>query len=536
MESTHLSLRTRLTTALFAPVDGASVVTFRILFYAIVAWEAWRFIELDWVGMFYSDIEFYFTYWPFDFIHPWPGNGMIIHLWVLAGVALCAMCGVFYRLSATACFLLFTYVFLLEKARYINHIYLTCLLTFMMIFLPVHRTWSFDAWRRPGLRSAVVPAWTLWLLQMQIGIPYFFGGIAKISADWLQGEPLRAWLAKRTSFPLIGPYFTNEGVVWIMTYGSLLLDLLAVFLLLKRRTRVFWYLGLLIFHFVNSRLFGIGIFPWLMIPATLIFFEADWPRRIWRDFQGGTSPRIPRLIVGAALGFLIGASMPGFFSIVQALSGALGLAVAAYFLDEPFAEPFAEPRGADWKSAGVSVGAAQATSGQRFPINTRTLAFLSIWVSIQLLLPVRHFFIPGNVHWTEEGHNYAWHMKLREKRSQGVFIMKDTKTGEEWTVHPRQHLTQVQAHQMTGQPHVIVQFAHYLAEHFGQKRQAEVEVRARITASLNGRTPQLLVDPEVDLSKVPYPWWGHAEWILPLEVPLETAWQKEDALQTADPE
>jgi hypothetical protein len=74
---------------------------------------------------------------------------------------------------------------------------------------------------------------------------------------------------------------------------------------------------------------------------------------------------------------------------------------------------------------------------------------------------------------------------------------------------------------------MIVQFAHYLAEHYGQERQAEVEVRARITASLNGRAPQLLIDPEVNLSKVPYPWWGHAEWILPLEVPLETAWEKE---------
>jgi vitamin K-dependent gamma-carboxylase len=519
MESKPLSLRTRLTTTLFAPVDAASVVAFRILFYAIVAWQAWRFIESYWVEMYFSNKEFYFTYWPFDFVHPWPGGGMSIHLWVLIGVALCAMCGVFYRFSTTACFLLFTYVFLLEKARYINHVYLTCLLTFVMIFLPVHRTWSFDAWRRQSLRSEVVPAWTLWLLQLQIGIPYFFGGIAKLNADWLQCEPLRAWLAERTSFPLIGPYFTNEPVVWFMTYSSLLLDLLAVFLLLNRRTRVFWYIGLLAFHFMNSRLFGIGIFPWLMIPATLIFFEADWPRRIWRDIQGGTSVRIPRLIVGAALGCVIGAVLPGYFSIARALIGALGGAIAGYFLDEPF--------DADWKSADRSIETEQAISGELFSIKSWILAFLSIWVAIQLLLPLRHFFIPGNVHWTEEGHNYSWHMKLRAKVSEGVFNIKDTKTGEEWTVQPREHLTQVQERKMTARPHMIVQFAHYLAEHYGQERQAEVEVRARITASLNGRAPQLLIDPEVNLSKVPYPWWGHAEWILPLEVPLETAWEKE---------
>lgn len=522
MESCHPSLSTRFSSALFAPVNGASVAAFRILFYAIVAWQAWRFIASYWVEMFFSDKEFYFTYWPFDFVHPWPGEGMYIHLWVLIGVALCAMCGVFYRISATACFLLFTYVFLLEKARYINHVYLICLLTFVMIFLPVQRMWSFDAWRKKSHPSEVLPAWTLWLLKIQIGIPYFFGGIAKLNADWLQCEPLRSWLAQRTSFPLIGPYFTNEVVVWIMTYGSLLLDLLAVFFLLSRRTRVFWYIGLLTFHFMNSRLFGIGIFPWLMIPATLIFFEADWPQRIWRDIRGSTSARIPRLFVGAGLGFVIGAVLPGYFSIVRALIGALGGAIAGYFLDEPF--------DANWKSADVSVDSVdkeQAISEQLFPVKTWTLTFLSIWVAIQLLLPLRHFLIPGNVHWTEEGHNYSWHMKLRAKASEGVFILTGTKTGEEWTVQPREHLTQVQERKMTARPHMIVQFAHYLAEHYAQKRGAEVEVRAHITASLNGRRSQLLIDPAVDLSQVPHPSWEHAEWILPLEVPLETAWEKE---------
>jgi hypothetical protein len=73
---------------------------------------------------------------------------------------------------------------------------------------------------------------------------------------------------------------------------------------------------------------------------------------------------------------------------------------------------------------------------------------------------------------------------------------------------------------------MIVQFAHDLAERLRSAGHKEVEIRARVTVSLNGRAPQLLIDPNVDLAKVAYPWWGHADWILPLEVPLETAWQK----------
>lgn len=517
MESrSHLPLAfgQRCVTALFTPVDTAGVVFFRIAFYAIVVWQAWRFIDHQWVELFYINKQFYFTYWPFDFLRPWPGRGMYIHLWALFGVALCAMLGLFYRLSASLCFVLFTYVFLLEKARYINHVYLTCLLTFLMIFIPADRTCSLDALRKPQRQPDFVPSWALWLIRFQIGLPYFWGGVAKLNADWLRGEPLRAWLAVRTDFPLIGPFFTYEPVVWIMTYGSLLLDLLAVFFLSYRRTRVFWYIGLLTFHLMNSRLFGIGIFPWLMIPATVVFFEPDWPRRIWRDFQGGTSARIPRLIFGAALGFLFGALLPGYFSVVQALVGAFGVAVAAYHLDEPFQR---SDRHVD--------SAAEHQVPGAFPIQRWTVVLLGIWVMVQTALPLRHFFIPGNVHWTEEGHNYSWHMKLRDKESTGFFIVKDTRTGEERTVYPQEYLTQVQTGKMLSRPHMIVPFAHFLAEQFRDEGHAEVEVRARIMASLNGRTPQLLIDPEVDLSKATDPWWGPAEWIMPLEVPLETAWQ-----------
>ena len=73
---------------------------------------------------------------------------------------------------------------------------------------------------------------------------------------------------------------------------------------------------------------------------------------------------------------------------------------------------------------------------------------------------------------------------------------------------------------MTYRPHMIVQFAHHLEERMREEGYEDVEVRARIFASLNGREPQQMVDSRVDLTKVTYPWIGHADWILDLEVPL----------------
>lgn len=138
--------------------------------------------------------------------------------------------GFWYRLSATLFFLGFTYVFLLEQARYLNHFYLISLISFLMIFVPAHRAFSIDA--LSGARSATAPAWALWLLRAQIGIPYFYGGLAKLNGDWLRGEPMRVWMASGTDFPLIGPWFTDERVVFLFAYGGLLIDLLVVPLLL----------------------------------------------------------------------------------------------------------------------------------------------------------------------------------------------------------------------------------------------------------------------------------------------------------------
>jgi len=199
--------------------------------------------------------RFHFAFYGLDWIRPWPGVGMELHWLALGVLATGIMLGIWYRISATLFFIGFSYVFLLDQARYLNHFYLVGLISFLMIFVPAHRYFSLDALLKPQLSTRLVPAWSVWLLRFQVGVPYFFGGIAKLNADWLRGEPLRTWLAHRTDFPLIGQFFTNDAVVWPMTYGSLFLDLFAVFLLTNRRTRVFGYLAIIAFHFMNSRFF-----------------------------------------------------------------------------------------------------------------------------------------------------------------------------------------------------------------------------------------------------------------------------------------
>jgi hypothetical protein len=148
------------------------------------------------------------------------------------------------------------------------------------------------------------------------------------------------------------------------------------------------------------------------------------------------------------------------------------------------------------------------------------VGLLAAYLAVQLLLPLRHYLYPGNVSWTEEGHNFAWHMKLRTKSGEAVFTVTHPRSGQTWTIKPEDYLESHQVIKMTTKPDLILLFGHHLAEEKRREGYDGVEVRARVMVSLNGRQPQLLIDPNVDLTKervslLP------ARWIVPLSTPLE---------------
>ncbi len=455
-----MSLPQVLRSRLFAPVDISFLVYLRIIFGAIMLWEVWRYFSYDWIRRYYIEPTFYFHYFLFDWVRPWPGDGMYLHFYFLGALATCIMIGLWYRVATVLFFLGFTYVFLLDQTRYLNHFYLISLLGFLMIFVPAHRAFSVDAWRHPKIRSDVAPAWTLWLLRAQIAIPYFYGGLAKLNGDWLRGEPMRMWLGERTDFPVVGPLFTEEWMVYSFVSGGLLLDLLIAPLLLWRRTRAFAFAAAVLFHLFNAQLFQIGIFPWFMLAATVIFFPPDLTRRL-------------------------------------------------------FAAPFRSRRRQERPThSGAAFDSNSVTSAQYV-----TLAFLAVYLTLQALVPLRHFLYPGNVNWTEEGHRFSWHMKLRDKAGDALFTATNPASGETWVIDPDTYLTMRQRSVMATHPDMILQFTRYLAEEMRRQGRGDVEIRAQVLASLNGRKQQLLIDPSVNLAGqkrnlLP------AAWIVPLMEPL----------------
>ncbi|HEX5886581.1 MAG TPA: HTTM domain-containing protein [Pyrinomonadaceae bacterium] len=459
--------------ALFNPVDISFLVFFRILFGGIMLWEVYRYFTYGWIARYFIEPVVTFTYYGFSWVQPWPGRGMYIHFFVLGLAAACVIAGFLYRIAAPIFFLAFTYSFLLDQTRYLNHFYLVCLVSFLMCFLPAQRAFSVDALLRRKIRSDVVPAWTLWLLRAQVGIPYFYGGIAKLNSDWIHGgEPMRTWLSPLTRAPGIGHIFAADWVVYSFVIGGLMLDLLVVPLLVWRRTRLFAFAAAVVFNLINAVIFEIGIFPWLMLGALLIFFPPDLLRRFARAFMS-----------------------PG----------------------EEFDDAEPSPASVKPKKTIAEGSSCPALStSQKF-----VAGLLAAYLAVQLLLPLRHYLYPGNVSWTEEGHNFAWHMKLRTKVGEAVFTVTHPGSGQTWTIKPEDYLKPHQLMKVITKPDLLVQFSHFLAEEKRREGYENVEVRARAMVSLNGRQPQLLIDPNVDLAK------EHVSllptrWIVPLTTPLGT--------------
>ena len=147
-----------------------------------------------------------------------------------------------------------------------------------------------------------------------------------------------------------------------------------------------------------------------------------------------------------------------------------------------------------------------------------------IYFVIQLLLPIRHHFIPGDVLWTEEGHRLSWRMMLRNRSGRATFLIVDKKTNSSKHANLRNYLTKKQRKKVGCYPDFMWQFAQHLkAEHAARGEDIEVYVDAKVR--VNGRRPFQFTDKNVDLANIPWSHLRHHDWILPS--PLEKTKAKE---------
>lgn len=133
------------------------------------------------------------------------------------------------------------------------------------------------------------------------------------------------------------------------------------------------------------------------------------------------------------------------------------------------------------------------------------------YLIIQLLLPLRHHFIEGDVLWTEEGHRLSWRMMLRERNGFIHIRIKDLKTGEESLYDYRKNLTDKQIQNLATKPDFIWQYCQYITKEFKGK---DIAIFINCKNSINRKEYKTLIDPKFDMAKAKWDYFMHNEWLL----------------------
>jgi hypothetical protein len=374
-----------------------------------------------------ANVKFHFAYPGFHWLPVLPQHWIEAVVAALAVSGLMVAAGLAYRFATAMVFLSWGYLYAIESTRtyWMSYHYLELLTSLLLVWMPAARRFSFDAWlaarnrSKPLLSSiSTVPFWTLFLLRGQLVITYFYAGVAKLNADWLlDAQPVKYYLSQARWIDDYGPYFSpgsltflkrflqSTQLAYLLSWAGAFFDLGVGFLVLFRRTRIFGMVLLLIFHGTNHFVIfkDIDWFPLLGILTATIFFDADWPERVWSWLK---RPRLSRPDWGWFFGGAI---------LIPVIGAALG------WKPQP---------SRTWDAVGPEVPNGRAQGQIRNPkVETRRMeslfgvrtsalaaAFVSVWLIWQALMPARGLLIPGDARFTWEGLSFSWRLKAEVYR------------------------------------------------------------------------------------------------------------------------
>ena len=268
-------------------VSSKPLGLFRILFGIAMLYQ---FSKISKRVSFFKDPDYlYFPYPELDWIPVFSSAGM----WMLFALGFLATIlftvGVFHRYAAAAMALAYGYFFSLDALYYNNHYYLIFLIGFLMVFV------NADAAFTPlkSKRKDFISNWNYLIFQIQIAIVFFYGGLSKLSSDWINGN-------------IISNITESETLNQILNYGGLAFDLLIPFVLLSQKFRWYAIIAVILFNISNHFLFDdIASFPFLMIAAMLLFIaEGKLPK--WITHWTSSNSNEGKMLTGVMKYTLIG--------------------------------------------------------------------------------------------------------------------------------------------------------------------------------------------------------------------------------------
>ncbi|MGV7221097.1 MAG: HTTM domain-containing protein [Nitrospinales bacterium] len=439
------------------PVDASSLSIFRFLFGIIMVWSTLKYFYRGWIKYNYIDQNFYFTYEWFHWIAPLPGNGMYWIFGFIATSALFLALGLLYRISAIIFFLSYTYVFLIDKTLYNNHYYLISLLGFLFCFTNAHGGMSVDNLWRKKFRP-----------DTQTGnVPFWNILIFKsqIFIVYFYGGIAKINL----------DWLKGEPMRHWLVKGDETPEILTRILESEFSAYFFSYGGII---------FDLGIGFLLLYRKTRLF--------------------------GFILLLVFNLTNNWLFTI--GIFPFLMIATTVLFLEPETPRSFLQNYFSKFKSTNIY------QKEKPSPYQKLAITFFCLYLCIQILIPFRHLLYSYNTSWSEEGHYFAWRMKLRDKSNCQLGILaSNPDSGNTWVITGERHISERQYKDMCKSPNLIIQYAHFLGQELKILGISNPVITVRTLVSLNFREPQPMIDPNVNLVEAEYLTFKSADWILPLK-------------------
>ncbi|TGL91037.1 vitamin K-dependent gamma-carboxylase [Leptospira congkakensis] len=422
-------------------VPSYSLHFFRIAYGFATTILIFRYFYYGWIHSYFIKPIFFFKHFGFEWIHPLPPVFTYLLFGVLFLTALGIFLGYFLRFNLFVFTIGFTWFHFSDATIYLNHYYLISLLGFLLCLSPVSER-NLPLWKWKDWIQTLKPIPKLWLytFRLQMGLIYFFGGVAKLQPDWLlEALPLKLWLYQSEGkLPFLDPILGLPLTAYVFSWIGVVFDLSVPFFLCTKRFRFPAWLVVLFFHSFTSFLFPIGVFPIVMSLSSLIFFDPHWPivliNKVFKnEFNTSVETKIQK-----------------------------------------------EPK--------------QETKTKPFEFKEY---FLFTYLTLQIVIPFRHIFYPGQVIWTEEAIKFSWQVMVADKVGSAIFWVNKE------PIDPRDILTNYQYRMMTIQPEHILQFAKFLQKkEFERSGEKNVPVYVQSFVSINGKPAKPLFPPNEDLTKI----------------------------------
>ena len=247
-------------------------------------------------------------------------------------------------------------------------------------------------------------------------------------------------------------------------------DISIPFLLFFSKTRITAFFLVVVFHLLTVILFPIGMFPYIMITSSLIFF----------------STRFHENIVGK------------ISSLLNIINNKIKFVKCDIIIKE--------------------------IKEYNFIYKKPTMFIIMIFFVIQLSFPFRYLFYPGELFWHEQGYRFSWRVMLMDKVGNASFKIYNPNNNNEKVIESNLlFLTEYQEKQMSFQPDMILEYAHFLGDYYKNTDinndgiidfDDNIHVYADVFVSLNGRNNQRLINPKFNLYSEKESF-ENKSWILP---------------------